>query len=105
MIAPSGEVQTTIVEVARQVAWFVQPLSTCFAERMRDESLRRLLRATDVTARQTLSTNVQLTYHAYRHRLQPLIKHVYLSVCYRPPNWRQVRPLVSRAGQLPCSRN
>ena len=72
MIGPANEYQLALRAPAHQVAAAVHHLA--FGERVGDKARRRQIRAAQVTARDALAGNVQLTRRADRHRLQAAVE-------------------------------
>src|SRR5215217_4625178 len=65
---------------AREIARSIETLSGPRAERVRNETLRCLLRLVVITTCQTGSADVQLAGHTSRHQLLRRIQHVHLDV-------------------------
>ena len=72
VIGPANEYQLALRAPAHQVAAAVHHLA--FGERVGDKARRRQIRAAQVTARDALAGNVQLTRRADRHRLQAAVE-------------------------------
>ncbi|MND61675.1 hypothetical protein D3C80_529360 [compost metagenome] len=69
MIDAPGIFDHPILALTRQVAGAIQPLPT--GERVGDEALGRQPRAAVIAASQAFATQVQLTDHPRRHRVEP----------------------------------
>ena len=72
-----------------QVTRLVHQCTLLTAERIRHQLLLRQLRRPEVPTEQLHTSQVQLSVHSHRHRLQTLIQHIHLSVHHRRPNRRR----------------
>src|SRR5271163_1269066 len=63
--------------------------SRLISEGMRDKLLRRQLRTVEISARQSIAANVQLSNHPDRHRPQATVQNVNLSVRDRLADWHR----------------
>src|SRR5712692_3539847 len=68
VIGAAEEFERTIVPPARLVASLVQP-RTGISERVGDKALSGQLRSIQVSARQAVSADIQIAWHANRPRL------------------------------------
>src|ERR1044072_7957667 len=73
----------SICVIPPRVSRPVQPRSFNFAVRVRNEALGSLRRLSHVTARQSLSADVDLSDHSDRHPVLLLVQHVNLRVAER----------------------
>ncbi|KPW09831.1 hypothetical protein ALO42_200022 [Pseudomonas syringae pv. atrofaciens] len=85
--------EAAIDRPAHKVAGAVQPGIGLFAERVGKEALFIQLRAIQVAARNTGTTDIQLTGYAQRHWLASGIQHIKLQVRYSPANRTEARVL------------
>src|SRR6185503_20612665 len=83
LVHSSQILQLSIVPVPHLVSSPVQPRASRGAKRVRHKPLRRLLRPSQIPARQPGSSHIQLSRHSYRHYLHPPVQHVQLEVWYR----------------------
>ncbi len=67
-----------------QITGAIHPLPV--AERAGDEAIGRQIRATHIPTRQLHTTQVELTGHTDRHRMQTIIKHLHPRVPHRRTN-------------------
>ena len=75
-VHPSQELDRAIRQIANAVAGLVQPAALALTKRIGDKKLSGEIRPIQITPRQPTTTDIQLTGHTDRHRLQPRVKHV-----------------------------
>ena len=80
MIQPPHKLETTIGQVARQVARLVQPCPRPLAAGVRYEALGRQLGPLEVATRQPISSDVELAGNPQRDRLQVRVQQVDLRI-------------------------
>src|SRR5208282_5153951 len=91
---PPEKLDVAVRQITRQVASLVQTRPLFTAEGMGDELFRGHFRTVEVTPRQAIPANVQLSNHSNRHRLEIGVQNVNLGVGYRLTDWN--RPLLIR---------
>src|SRR6185436_12519198 len=80
--------------VSRQIARAIQPRSI-LSKRMRHKFLRRQLRSSQITTRQTVAADIEFSHYSRRHRLEVIIKQKHLRIADRVSNrhcspWRKL---------------
>src|SRR5215212_6177175 len=80
MIGPAPVFNVTGFKRAAQISCLVQTLARTRRECVRDELLRRQLRAIEIAARNIRAADVYFSSHANRDRLQVRIQNVNLRV-------------------------
>src|ERR1700712_1701485 len=84
MIETAQKFQIAVRQIPHKVTGPVQPIAV--PKRVRDKPLSRQTRTAQVTPRQSIAANVQLTGYSNRHRMQVIIQHVNPRVRYRTPD-------------------
>src|SRR6185369_16842469 len=92
-IAPSDKLERSVRTPTHIVTSPVQPFATCRAERMRYEPLSRQFRLVVVTARQSISADVQLSQHAIAQQFHLFAQHIHLRVADRAADWHSMLQL------------
>src|SRR5262245_20052773 len=86
IIQPSQKLQLSPLSVPHQVSAPILPLSSLFPIRIWHESLRRQFRPLLISARQSISSDIQLSAHPYTRQLHPSPQDVHSRVGDRPPD-------------------
>ena len=80
MIQPPNEFDVPIWKITSEVSRFIESRAWSRTERIGNELLRGQFRAVQITARQTISANINLTGQTDRNRLLVLVQQVDLRV-------------------------
>ncbi len=86
MVQSTEKLYSPVSEVTYRVTGLVASLSGLHAERVGDESFRRLCWIVQVSARQSRAGQIQFSGHTGRHRLQLLVQNVSARVGDGPAN-------------------
>ena|SRR5437660_7090366 len=86
VVIASQELQVAISAVAGQITGFVDPRTRYGTEWIRQKSLGGCSRALEIAPAQTISANKEIPDRSNRHRFQPGIQQVDLSVSNWPPD-------------------
>src|SRR6185503_1241811 len=81
LVHPPHELHSARSHHSHQVSSPVQPLASYSTVRVRHKLLRRQLRLIQISARQSIATQVKLSHYSFRHRLQPRSQHILSRVC------------------------
>ena len=80
MIQPPNEFDVPIWKITSEVSRFIESRAWSRTERIGNELLRGQFRMVQITARQTISANINLTGQTHRNRLLVLVQQIELRV-------------------------
>src|SRR5437588_4510518 len=92
-VIAAEEFQVSVCLIANQISGFVHSRSRFIAEGVRQEPLRSKVSPLQISVGKTEATDVQLSGHADRHRLEVTIEHISLSVADGTSERRKRRPV------------
>src|ERR1044072_8532785 len=100
-IVSTNELYAAVGPVSGPVACPVKPCPWLSADRVWNESLRRLLFLLHIPSRQPLTSQVQLSFYPHTNWLLFPVQHVCNRVCYRSPYRHTPRSFLYLLHQLP----
>src|SRR5690242_9843507 len=101
-VPPPDKIDLAAGPITHHVASAIQSLACTARIRIGHEPLRRQVSAIEITARQTIATEIQLSITTHRQQTEPLVEHVRLCVRDRLSDRHRLSDLV-RAIKLPAA--